>query len=155
MCGLLGVNWRIRLQFRMLSLPSGLVLQCLGGKFHTVERLQARPRQLNRFNPASSEAAPLGAKVSCSLLLPGAGPNVRCFVRFPHVCDSKNIRCIRFSHIRPKKSFSNILVYQGSSGGLVKCLESPDMPSGPVRSHSGDAVLKSLKKSGVSGHAIF
>ena len=34
---------------------------------------------------------------------------------------------------------------QGSSGGSAKCLESPDMPSGHVRSHSGDAVLKKIK----------
>ena len=35
-----------------------------------------------------------------------------------------------------------IYVQQGSSGGSAKCPESPDMPSGHVRSHSGDAVLK-------------
>ena len=37
-------------------------------------------------------------------------------------------------------------VYQGSSGGSAKCPESPDMPSGHVRSHSGDAVLKKPQK---------
>ena len=35
---------------------------------------------------------------------------------------------------------------QGSSGGSAKYLESPDMPSGHVRSHSGDAALKNPKK---------
>ena len=43
---------------------------------------------------------------------------------------------------------------QGRSGGSAKCQECPDLPSGQVRSHSGDVVLK-RKKSRVSGLSIF